>query len=61
MTIRTMNAMTIKAIPTRELNLDLGNLELKGCGFNDNDELILRTLHNRILPGAENTLSPDAI
>ena len=33
MTIRTMNAMTIKAIPTRELNLDLGNLELKGCGF----------------------------
>lgn len=60
MTIRTINSMTVKEIPTRELNVDLGNLELKACGFNDNDELILKTLHNRILPGAENTLSPDA-
>ena len=46
MTIRTMNAITVKEIPVvRELNVDLGNLELKGCGFNENDELILKTLH----------------
>lgn len=60
MTIRTITARTVDAIPTRELNVDLGNLELKAAGFNDNDELILKTLHNRILPGSENTLSPDA-
>ena len=61
MTIRTMNAITVKEIPVvRELNVDLGNMELKGCGFNENDELILKTLHNKILAGSEDTLSPDA-
>lgn len=60
MTIRTMNSVTVKEIPTRELSVDLGNLELKGCGFNSNDELILKTLHNKVMSGSEDTLSPDA-
>ncbi|WP_455539536.1 hypothetical protein [Terrisporobacter sp.] len=44
----------------KELNLDLGNLELKAVGFDSNDNVILKTLHNKILQGSEDTLSPDA-